>query len=155
MAMNNGYELDWDSTIDQDEQQAFTVLDEGDYDFQIDHVDKSIVGDNSEKYSGAKMAVVYMNVRVPGQDQEIQLRENFILHSNFAWKIGSLLVCVGLKKKGEAINGNYWNKLPGMRGRCHIVQNTSKRNPEQKFNNVQTFYEPNSQQDSGGNKWAL
>lgn len=150
--MINGYELDWDSSIDQDEQQ-YTVLDEGDYDFVVDHIDKTFVGDGSEKYKGAKMAVVYFNIQTNAGD--VSVRENFILHSNFVWKIGSLLVSTGLKKKGEAISGNYWSRLPGTRGRCRIVQNESKRQPGQKFNNIQTFYEPSDKRDGGGNKWAL
>lgn len=153
MAANNGYELDWDSTIDQDAQE-FEVLPEGDYDFVVDHIDKTYVGDSSEKYKGAKMATVYLNVQHP-DEHEVSIRENFILHSNFAWKIGSLLVSVGLKKKGEPISGNYWSKLPGCRGRCKVVQNASKQNPERKFNNIQTFYEPDSKKDSGANKWTI
>lgn len=153
MANMNDYDLDWDSTIDQDEQQ-YIVVPEGDYDFVIDRVEKSFVGDNSEKYAGKKMAVVYFNIQAPEQG-EVSVKENFILHSNFAWKIGALLVSVGLKKKGEPISGNNWNKLPGLRGRCKVVQNASKRNPDQKFNNIQTFYEPNDKNDSGANKWAI
>lgn len=150
---NNGFELDWDSTIDQDEQQ-YTLIEEGDYDFTVDHIDKTFVGDSSEKYAGAKMATVYMNIQVPGQDS-VSIRENFILHSNFAWKIGSLLVSTGLKKKGEPISGNYWGKLPGTMGRCHVKQNTSRRNPDQKFNNIDIFYEPTDKRDTGANKWAV
>lgn len=152
MSVNSGYELDWDSSIEQDEQQ-YAVLDEGDYDFVVDRVEKTYVSDSSEKYAGAKMATVYFNVQTNGN--AVQVRENFILHSNFAWKIGSLLVSVGLKKKGEPISGGYWNKLPGTRGRCRIVQNSSRRNPDQKFNNIQSFYEPSDKKDSGANKWVL
>ena len=114
MAVNNGYELDWDSMIDKDEQEHVT-LEAGDYDFIVDHIERTYVGDNSEKYHGVKMAIVHFNIQVPGQD-EVPMRENFILHSNFAWKIGALLVSTGLKKKGEEIHGNYWNQLPGSRG---------------------------------------
>ena len=152
--LNNGYELDWDSTIENDEQQAFVLIPEGDYNFTVDHIDRTYVGNESEKYAGAKMATVYLNIQVPGQD-DAQVRENFILHSNFAWKIGSLLVSVGLKKKGEPISGNYWSKLPGTRGRCKVVQNASKKNPEQKFNNISTFYPPDGTGDSGANKWTV
>ena len=152
-SMNNGYSLDWDSTIEADEQQ-YQVIPEGDYDFVVDHIDKTYVGDTSEKYAGEKMATVYVNIQVPGQG-DISLRENFILHSNFAWKIGALLVCTGLKKKGEPITGNYWSKLPGCRGRCKVIQNASKKNPDQKFNNIRTFYAPDDRKDSGANKWAL
>jgi len=148
----NGYDLDWDSTIDADEQQ-YEVIPEGDYSYIVDRVEKSFVGDSSEKYAGKKMAIVYFNIQVPGQE-EVAVKENFILHSNFAWKIGSLLVSAGIKKKGEAISGNNWNKLPGSRGRCHVIQTASKRNPDQKFNNIQKFYEPSDQNDSGANKWA-
>jgi len=151
---SNGYELDWDSTIENDEQQAFVLVPEGDYNFTVDHIDRTYVGNESEKYAGAKMATVYMNIQVPGQD-DVQIRENFILHSNFAWKIGSLLVSVGLKKKGEPISGNYWSRLPGTRGRCKVVQNASKKNPDQKFNNIATFYPPDGNGDSGANKWAI
>ena len=146
----NGYELDWDSTIEKDENE-FHLIPAGDYDFVVDHIDRTFVGDNSD-YKGAKMATVFMNVQVPGQD-EVSIRENFILHSNFAWKIGSLLVSTGLKKKGEPITGNYWSKLPGTRGRCQIVQNKAKNGNT--YNNVKTFYAPNDQKDSGGNKWAI
>ena len=150
---NNGYELDWDSSIEQDEQQ-YTLVPEGDYDFVVDHIERTYVGNESEKYAGAKMATVYMNVQVPGQEA-VSIRENFILHSNFAWKIGSLLVSVGLKRKGEAISGNYWSKLPGTRGRCKVEQNASKKNPDQKYNNISAFYAPNDKKDGGGNKWAI
>lgn len=146
----NGYELDWDSTIEKDENE-FQLIPAGDYDFVVDHIDRTYVGDNSD-YKGAKMATVFMNVQIPGQD-EVSIRENFILHSNFAWKIGSLLVSTGLKKKGEPITGNYWSKLPGTRGRCQIVQNKAKSGNT--YNNVKTFYAPNDQKDSGGNKWAI
>ena len=94
MANNNGFELDWDSTIDQDEQQ-YTSIPEGDYDYVVDRVEKSSVGDSSEKYAGMKMAIVHLNVQVPDIG-EVPVRENFILHSNFAWKIGALLVSTGL-----------------------------------------------------------
>lgn len=152
--MNNGFELDWDSTIEQDEQQSFVLLPEGDYSFTVDSVARTYVGNESEKYAGAKMAQVFLNIEVPGQES-VQIRENFILHSNFAWKIGSLLLCVGLKKKGESISGNYWSRLPGTRGRCRLVQNDSKKKPGQKFNNVDVFYAPDDRRDGGGNKWTV
>lgn len=153
MADTMGFELDWDSTIDQDAQE-YVTLPEGDYDFIVDHFERATVSSSSEKYGGMKMAEVYFRIQVPGAD-EVQVKENFILHSNFAWKIGALLVCTGLKEKGKEVQGNYWSRLPGTRGRCHLTQNASKQNPERKFNNIQKFYEPGSKKDSGANKWAL
>lgn len=145
----NGYELDWDSEIDSDEQQHI-ILDEGDYAFIVDHTEKGNVGDTSENYAGMKQMTVFLNIIVPGQE-EVQIRENFILHSNFTWKIGSLLVSTGLKEKGKPAQGGYWNKLPGTRGRCRIVQNKGKNGKI--YNNVQTFLEPTA--ESSANKWQV
>lgn len=146
---DKGFELDWDSTIDADEQQ-YTVLDEGDYSFVVDSIDRTTVGESSEKYKGMKMVTVYLNIIVPGQE-EVQIKENFILHSNFTWKIGSFLVSIGLKEKGKPTQGNYWSKVPGTRGRCHIVQNKGKNGGI--FNNVKSFLEPAA--ESSANKWAI
>lgn len=153
MAINSGYEMDWDSTIENDEQPEFTVLEEGDYNFTIEKIERGIVGENSEKYAGMKMATVYFDVPVAGTGESVQIRENFILHSNFAWKIGAMLVSVGLKKKGEAISGNYWNKLPGSSGRFHVVKTQSNKDKTKFFNNIKTFHEPSAV--TGGDKWAL
>ena len=151
--MSTGYSLDWDSTIDKDERQPFEAIPEGDYDFTVDHFERDAVKNAESKYLGEKMAVVYLNIAVPGEE-DVQLKENFILHSNFAWKIGSLLVSTGLKKRGEPITGGYWNKLPGCRGRCHVIQTKGKKEGSV-FNNVETFYAPDDSNDSGANKWAL
>ena len=147
--MTTGYELDWDSTIESDEQQ-FTILEEGDYSFIVDHIERGIVGESSEKYAGMKMATVFFNVILP-EHEPVIIKENLILHSNFAWKIGSLLVAVGLKKKGEPISGGYWNKLPGLRGSCHIVQNKGKN--DKIYNNIEKFIEPSESKEA--NKWAF
>lgn len=146
---DKGFELDWDSTIDADEKQ-YRVLDEGDYSFTVDSIDRTTVKESSEKYKGMKMVAVTLNIIVPGQE-EVQITENFILHSNFTWKIGSFLVSIGLKEKGKPVQGNYWTKVPGTRGRCHIVQNKGKNGGI--FNNVKSFLEPAA--ESSANKWAI
>ena len=148
----NGYELDWDSPIEQDEQQEFQLLPEGDYDFIVDHVDRGFVSDNSKDYAGMKQATAYLNIQVSGQEP-VSVRENFIIHSNFAWKVGSFLLSVGLKKKGETVPTSNLFKSPGMRGRCHIVKNKGQNGRE--YNNVRTFYAPSDNNDSGNNQWAI
>ena len=144
---NTGYELDWDSTIEADEQ-VFSKIPAGDYNFMVDHIERSFVGESSEKYAGMKMAIVYLNILVPNQEP-VQLKENFILHTNFAWKIGSLLVSVGLKEKGKPAEGNYWNKLPGTRGRCEVTLDKDKKS-DREYNHIKQFYE-----SSGQSKWAI
>ena len=147
----SGYELDWDSPIEADEQQ-FQIVPEGDYDFIVDHVDRGFVSDNSKDYAGVKQATVYMNIQVPGQEP-VSIKENFISHSNFAWKVGSFLLCVGLKKKGESVPQNYLFKSPGMRGRCHVI--TAKGKNGREYNNVREFYAPSDTRDTGSNQWAI
>ena len=144
---NTGYELDWDSTIEADEQ-VFSKIPAGDYNFTIDHIERSFVGESSEKYAGMKMAIVFFNIAVPDQEP-VQLKENFILHTNFAWKIGSLLVSVGLKEKGKPAEGNYWGKLPGTKGRCEITLDKDKKS-DREYNHIKQFYEHSEQ-----NKWAI
>jgi hypothetical protein len=63
------------------------------------------------------MAVVYFEIH---SDQgDVTVRENYLLHSKFEWKLSQLFSSVGLKKKGEPCPLNF-NALPGRSGRLRL-----------------------------------
>lgn len=127
-------EFGWDDTIKQDAQE-FPRLEPGDYDFTIDHFDRSR-SQGSDKLPPCNMAVVYFNIHAEGNPQ---IRENFILHSRLEWKLSQLFASVGLKKKGEELVMN-WNALPGLTGRCKVSLDTDKNDPEKKYNHIKELY---------------
>ena len=92
-----GRELGWDDSIKQDSQN-FDPIPEGDYNVTIEKYDRSR-SKGEGKLPPCNMAVVYFIVH--GQDREITIRENYILHSSLEWKLSELFRGVGLKKEGE------------------------------------------------------
>lgn len=140
MGAEEGRELGWEDTISQDSQE-FVRLEPGDYDFTIDHVDRSR-SQGSDKLPPCAMAVVYFNIHAEGNPQ---IRENFILHSRLEWKLSQLFGSVGLKKKGDELKMN-WNALPGLTGRCKVSLDADKNDPEKKYNHIKELYykEPGS-----------
>lgn len=105
-----GRELGWDDSIKQDSQN-FDPIPEGDYNVTIEKYDRSR-SKGEGKLPPCNMAVVYFIVH--GQDREITIRENYILHSSLEWKLSELFRGVGLKKEGESSEWD-WNSLPGKR----------------------------------------
>lgn len=134
--MEDGRELGWEDTITKDSQE-FVTLAPGDYSFTIDHFDRGRSGSDG-KYPNCNMATVYFNIEAEDAGTQ-QIRENYLLHSKFEWKLSQLFAGVGLKKKGEELVMN-WNALPGMTGRCKVSLDADKNDPEKKYNHIKEIY---------------
>lgn len=128
-------ELDWNDSIQKDE--GWVELPEGDYDFTIDYFERSR-SKGEGKLPPCHMAIVYFNVHTP-DGQEVQIRENFILHRSLEWKLSQLFRSVGMKQKGEKIHMD-WNALPGLSGRAHIVLEPGMKDPTKKYNRIKELY---------------
>lgn len=135
MAEDRNMELDWNDSIEKDE--GWVELPEGDYDFTIDYFDRSR-SKGEGKLPPCNMAVVYFLVKAP-DGQEVQIRENFILHRSLEWKLSQLFRSVGMKQKGEKIHMD-WNALPGLTGRAHIAPEPSINDPAKKYNRIKELY---------------
>lgn len=130
-----GKELNWDDEITKDSN--FTQLPPGDYDFIIDHYERSR-SKGSDKIPASNMAIVYFNILVP-DGEEVQIRENYILHEKLEWKLSELFRGVGLKKKGETLRMN-WSALPGLTGRAKVSLDEDRNDPSKKFNHIVKLY---------------
>lgn len=130
-----GRELGWEDEIQND--SSFIELPEGDYDFTIDHYDRSRF-DGSEKIPPCNMALVFFSIQAPDGSTAI-IRERYILHSKLEWKLSELFCSVGLKKKGEKLRMN-WNSLVGATGRAHVTLDPDRNDPTKKFNHIDKLY---------------
>ena len=130
-----GRELNWDDEITKD--SSFVELPPGDYDFIVDHYERSR-SKGSDRIPPCNMAIVYFNIRT--QDgQEVQIREYYILHENLEWKLSELFCGVGLKKKGETLRMD-WPALPGLTGRAKVSMKPDQNDTSKKFNHIEKIY---------------
>lgn len=131
-----GREFEWDDTIENDGKD-FEPLPEGDYSFTIDKIERGR-SKGEGKLPPCNMAIVYFIIH--GADRDVEIRENYVLHSSLEWKLSELFRGIGLKKKGEQLRMN-WNLVPGSTGRCQVTQELGLKNPEQKFNRIKKVYD--------------
>lgn len=132
----DGREFEWDDTIENDGKD-FEPLPEGDYSFTIDKIERGR-SKGEGKLPPCNMAIVYFIIH--GADRDVEIRENYVLHSSLEWKLSELFRGIGLKKKGEQLRMN-WNLVPGSTGRCQVTQGPGLKNPEQKFNRIKKVYD--------------
>ncbi len=135
MAENFEKELGWEDEIQKD--NSFIEFPEGDYDFVIDHFDRSR-SKGSDKIPPSNMAVVFFRIKNK-HGEEILIRENFILHTRLEWKLSELFRSVGLKKEGEALRMN-WPALVGKTGKCHVTLDPDQKDPSKKYNHINKLY---------------
>lgn len=134
--------FDWDDEIEKESE--FTLLDEGDYDFEIVSFERGQY-DGSNKMPPCKMAIVSFRVTDGTNDTVIQ--DRFYLASNMEWKLSQLFKSVGLKSTGQKVAMN-WNALPGKKGRCHVI--VRKNDQGNDFNNISKLY---AKDEGGDDAW--
>ena len=124
-------EYSWDDEIRSED--AFTLLDAGDYEFEIVKYERAR-HEGSEKIPPCNKAVVTFKVG------DTILTENFLLCSTLEWKLSQLFLSVGLKRHGEPLRMN-WAALPGRRGVCKvIVHKYMKEGSEREINRIDKLY---------------
>lgn len=143
-----GNVLDLNGSIEQESQ--FVDVPEGEYDARIDHVEAGYCQWANE-YNGNPMRTVYVNLTMP-DGSEAQLRDSFVLNSDYEWKLSQLFLGTGQKKKGEPLPnlGRALSELPGMACRVRVVKTKGKGdNADKTYTNMQ-FLEKKQQKTWGG-----
>lgn len=135
MAEMEGRELDWDESIPSD-TEGFELIPEGDYDFVIERYERAR-SQGSNKLPPCNMAIVYFRVNNCGR--EVVVRENFILHEKFRWKLAQLFIGVGAKIVNETVQMN-WGMLPGATGRARVSLDPDRNDPDKKYNHIKKIY---------------
>ena len=128
--------LGWEDELEN--VSGFPLLPEGDYPFIIEKFDRTRTGSEG-KYPNNNMATVYFRVS-DNNNTTVTIKENFILNVKFMWKLTQLFRSVGLMKEDDKTIKPDWAKLPGLTGRCHVVQVPGVKNPSQMFNNIGELY---------------
>lgn len=132
-----GYELDWDSEIEQDSQEYIT-LPAGTYPFRVENFERGLY-DGGSKIPKCKMAL--LTLKLDGGELGIaNATERLFLHSSMEWKLSEFFAAIGLKKKGERVTMN-WNAVPGAVGMAEVEVNTytNKEGKERQNNRVTKF----------------
>lgn len=144
-------EYDWEDEIEN--RSSFVDIPEGEYDFFVDHYERSKVGGDG-KYAGKNMAIIYCNIEMEGvpADKIPQLRTNLILCDAFEWKLSQFFICLGLMedKEGAKLKMN-WNQVGGARGRCKVEHKPNYKDASKKHPEITEFLKP---QKETGKKWG-
>lgn len=137
--------FDWDDEIEKESE--FTLLNEGDYDFEIVNFERGNY-DGSDKIPPCKMAIITFKV-TDGKDSN-NIMERYYLCGSMEWKLSELFKSVGLKKSGEKIKMP-WNKLIGSKGRCKVVvQEYDGRS----YNRINKLYAPGAAKKEDDDEWS-
>lgn len=133
-----GYELDWDSEIENDGPE-YTTLPEGEYDF-------TVVGFERQRYTPSakaklppcNMAVVSLQFKEP--EGSTTIKDKLYLHSSVEWRLCAFFTSIGQRQHGERVRMN-WNAVIGAHGRAKLSVRTYTDNngKERTINDVDAY----------------
>ncbi|MDL2257560.1 DUF669 domain-containing protein [Eubacteriales bacterium OttesenSCG-928-K08] len=138
MSNNQGYELNWDATIEND--GTFEIVPAGDYDFEV-------LGFERGRHNGSDKippcGKVIISIRLKSATAETTINHNLLMFSTLEWKLCEFFTGIGQRKKGEKFQMN-WNKVVGGRGRCKVSIRKwlGNNGQEMESNQIDKFYEP-------------
>jgi len=123
--------LSWDGQIKNDGQD---LLPEGEYDFVVTKVDKTI-----SQSSGAPMAVVTLQAYGP-DDAVVTVYDYLVLTRAAEWKLSAFFRALGMKKHGEPFVMN-WDAVEGKTGRAefYVDEFEKQDGSKAKNNKVQRY----------------
>jgi|SRR5690625_2170646 len=139
-------ELTWDSQITHEEFQ-FILAPEGDYDFEVIHMEKER-HQGSDNLPPCPMAVVHIRIQTDGGP--VTIKHRLFLHQKTEGLLADFFVGIGQMKKGGTGRMN-WNAVVGSKGRCRVIVRTwtGSDGEERQSNDIRRFYEPEDKPVAG------
>lgn len=137
---NKGYELDWDSEI-ENEGSEFIVAEPGDYDFVVIAFERGRF-QGSAKMPPCNQAKLTIRLEIPGSTDICEFKYNLFLHSKTEWKLCEFFTSIGQRQSGQRVAMN-WNTVVGSKGRCKVSKRTFESNGKTMLtNDIDKFYPP-------------
>lgn len=135
----DGYELGWDDPIEND-GPGFTILPEGDYDFEVINFERARHG-GSEKLPPCHKAVVH--IKIEGKEGISIIQHHLFLHTKTEGLLCAFFTGIGQRQRGERITMD-WGSVIGATGRAKvgIRKWINDEGREMTFNEIKKFYEP-------------
>ena len=142
-----GYEFDWDSTIEND-SDGFTLLPAGDCRFDVIGFERGRHA-GSEKLPPCNKAT--LQIKLTADDgTSTTANHNLFLHTITEGMLCNFFTAIGQRKRGEKLTMN-WNKVVGASGRCvvGIRDWKGKDGSDKQSNEIKKFHEPDEAPASG------
>ena len=130
-------ELGWDEEIKNDDE--FTLLPEGDYDFEVLSYERSR-SKGSGNIPPCNMAIV--SVKVTDGTKSTTVKDYILLHTSTEWKVSQFFRAIGQKKQGQTVRMN-WSAVPGSKGRCKVIVDkyTNDKGETRETNKIAKYYD--------------
>lgn len=132
---------DWNDTIEDDGQNGFTLLPEGDYEFTVSGLERGRFS-GSAKIPPCNKATLTLSIE-NGSDVAT-IKTDLILYKTLEWKLSSFFRCIGQKQHGQKLVMD-WDHVIGESGMAHIVVKEyigQKDGLTHKTNEIKYFMDP-------------
>lgn len=128
--------LGFDAEIENDQEQEFITLPEGDYNFMVQDWEKAIYnGDSAKIGHGCPMVIVKLVLFSDKGNAFVQ--DRLYMNKNLEWKLSSFFRAIGMKKHGQKFKMDFAAAI-GKEGRCHIKL-TQGKDGDKMFMNVDKY----------------
>ena len=138
-------ELDANEAVEQEKENDFVLLPEGEYQFTVKKLEREYyTAKPDSKIPSCPKAVVHLLIRTD-DGEAAYFRENLFLHQGNTWQLFQFFTCLGLRKHGDGTKKMPWDSVEGSTGRASIKQRKwkdTKSGEEKTFNCVKKWLDP-------------
>ena len=136
--------LDANEAVEQQKENDFVVLPDGEYEFNIKKFEKDFY---TAKPDGKMPSCPVARLSLLIKDDEgnaSYIRENLFLHPENKWQLYQFFTCIGLRKHGDGAKKMQWDKVEGSSGRCRLGSRKykDKDGSEKTVNTVKKWLDP-------------
>ena len=133
--------LDWDTPVDQDSLPFVTFPDNTEVRFGVTSLEKTRTKDGA--FPMARLILFCQ-----AESGQTTVRENLVLNTKCAWKLGEFFRAIGQRQHGQRIVPD-WSKVEGASGRALLgVEEWTGRDGDRRESNViKRFLDPAGEQE--------